>query len=185
MDDSKATHWSREDRDMSWTAWKQRFVLIWLSLHYHMVDITYGIKEIMITFSKTAIELLLWSFINWLTLSDNLSSFIFFASLFLSFVYSESFLCFVFLDLYSDLTVKEKFGSHFGSIIEGEHLDGLYDDWTVEYDVETSLPLDDETHECVILGYGLLQGRRPHLTYSFVYSWNSSSAGDIFHSDVP
>lgn len=105
-----------------------------------------------------------------LLLSDNPSSFIFFASLFLSFVYSESFLCFVFLDLYSDLTVKEKFGSHFGSIIEGEHLDGLYDDWTVEYDVETSLPLDDETHECVIPGYGLLQGMRPHLTYSFVYS---------------
>ncbi|KAF3493801.1 hypothetical protein DY000_02053251 [Brassica cretica] len=73
-------------------------------------------------------------------------------------------------DLYFDLTAKVNFGSHFGSIIEGEHLDGLYDDWTVEYDVETSLPLDDETHECVISGYCLLQGMRPHLTYSVVYS---------------
>ena len=131
------------------------------------------------------VNLILYKLAHSLLLSSNPSSFVFFASLFLSFVYSESFLCFVFLDLYSDLTAKVNFGSHFGYIIEGEHLDGLYDDWTDEYDVETSLPLDDETHECVISGYCLLQGMRPHLTYSVVYSWNSSSAQDVFRSDLP
>lgn len=48
-------------------------------------------------------------------------------------MYSESFLCFISLDLYSDLMAREKFGPHLGSIVNGEHLDDIYNQRGAEY----------------------------------------------------